>query len=456
MTVRWCVSADTLSARVWGLPEDEPGSRWRLYDLAPVPDDWLRAMLAMAPESIVLPTLGLAAIDTARHGLSSLGGLARPLSDDQPSPGAREWCKIARGLETLLAGASPELPSSPVGPPGAYDATEAGTAVDQPSSAAERPGFRLAAINLSMAPHPLYEPGLGCLVSRALARTARRVLPVVAVGNEGGLPGRSLVSGWARAEGVLAVGATEDAEGTRLAPYSSRGCRELRGTGPDLVAFGTSALDSGVKGTSFAGPRIARCAALATCALLELRRALLQGRGRTPSAQRVGIGLIDVGAPASIRGTGRFDASIHLVDETLAKALALTAEPADIDRLDPGPQTVRRLLLDCARPMPGYTPHQVGAGFLSPPVLADALGSMTLSRLWANVGGDPKRLCARFRDERPFATEALRTLCTHGSLVAFQQFWDASSGVLYHYGESGTATDPLTPDTATAAKHPAD
>ena len=102
------------------------------------------------------------------------------------------------------------------------------------------PAAIVPVVNLSLGPpsaaHPML---LNDIVNLAtLGLSARDCLVVAAAGNCGEL-GEQTVSAWAAPDWVLAVGATEDAAGTRLAPYSGRGAAEDPASGPDVVAHGT-------------------------------------------------------------------------------------------------------------------------------------------------------------------------------------------------------------------------
>ena len=105
---------------------------------------------------------------------------------------------------------------------------------------------------------------------------------------------------------VIAVGATRDPEGMELASYSSVGTAGIDESGPDVVAWGASAVDPSVVGTSFAAPRVASLCLVLYTAMLQLQTAISTFERGNPieGIRLAGIGLVDspfgAGGPRSV------------------------------------------------------------------------------------------------------------------------------------------------------------
>jgi len=158
-----------------------------------------------------------------------------------------------------------------------------------------------AALNLSWGVSPS-KPFLPNDPVNVATRLAARTLPVViALGNfSKGVT--ETASAWAAAQCVISVGATDSATGGVLLDSSSRGNPSQPGTGPTVVAYGASALDDSVRGTSFAAPRVAAELLVLAGWCLTLRHLLASARGGVLEAiPLVGHGVVDQGE--SIRDT---------------------------------------------------------------------------------------------------------------------------------------------------------
>lgn len=228
-------------------------------------------------------------------------------------------------------------------------------------------------------PHVLNDP-----VNLALTGAARNQLIVMAGGNCGEHDGRESMSAWAESPHVLSVGATEDEGGTTLADYSSRGIPSDPESGPDVVAWGASALDTRVRGTSFAAPRVSRCALVCAAAMLQLRTAYLIASGQpVEGVPLVGMGIIDgFGPEMFFNSMGRRlpAPALPIVGPNMDGIGGIVHAAADARislQVAVDHRLVRRVLLAAARPMSGYGPHEVGAGFLSLEVFLDYLAHFT-------------------------------------------------------------------------------
>ncbi len=283
------------------------------------------------------------------------------------------------------------------------------------------PPALIPVVNMSLGTTTVEFPtALNDLPNLATGAASSQVLVVVAAGNCGQRPGDTM-SAWARPDWVMSVGATDDAEGTRLAPYSSRG-----DPGPDLVAHGQSDLNPKMRRTSFAAPRVTHLARVVVAALCQLGSELAVARGN----ERVGV-------PAIGRGIiDDFGDEIwwQPASATAFMALPLLGVRPDVvsAMVDTGaaelsvrttPAVVRDVLLTAARPVPGATSSEVGAGFVDLDLIVARLGALTAADLWGWFGPRDVAVDDRARDLRPFDTVGLHTLAAvvalTGPLVKF-------------------------------------
>lgn len=236
-------------------------------------------------------------------------------------------------------------------------------------------------VNLSVGPDPPTLPFVpNDLVNMATAIVAEEMLVVAAAGNCG-VHG---MSAWACPEWVLAVGATDDAEGTRLAEYSSRGRLDVPDSGPDLVTWGTSRYDPDLRGTSFAAPRVTYLAQLVTAALIQLGREVQVQQGAPPGGvANVGIAVVDarwadIWSPFGYDRVPLEALPIAGVNVEAVKELLQVASTEGVEvNVRGDPPLVRKILISSATPMAGYDPHEVGAGFINLNRVQDRLTSIT-------------------------------------------------------------------------------
>ena len=227
------------------------------------------------------------------------------------------------------------------------------------------------------------------LATRAAVRAGMVV--VVAIGNYG--PEEGVVNPWC-ADWTINVGAS-DTEGTALAPFSARG---LPGAtdGPTLVAPGLDVVTTHPPGLPKTPQQLARESAAPvffdpTPPALRAHRTVVSGTSfATPQV-----------AAMAARIAWCFDTQYQRMQDGAGPdflALPVAAPPglgaqrprlAGIapDRLFPGhavyrlasfhgamrAATVKQVLIDLARPVPGRLPHEVGAGFVSPAIIEAAL-----------------------------------------------------------------------------------
>ncbi len=262
-------------------------------------------------------------------------------------------------------------------------------AIDWPA-----PPAILPVVNLSVGPKSASFPFLANdVVNVASFAAAREMLVVVAAGNCG-QAGERTMSPWASAEWVLSVGATSDADGQALAPYSSRGSADDPDSGPDVVAWGTIHDPHEHMGTSFAAPRVSGMARLVCAALTQLGREVRVAAGAAPyGLPLVGFALIDAyGAEIWQRGSrliampalpvlGVVRGAAGRLVELCGAGLNVTATTS----------LLREIIVSAATPVSGYGPHEVGAGFVDDRRVLDRLARVTGADVvrWFGGAGAP-------------------------------------------------------------------
>ncbi|ROR93380.1 subtilase family protein [Salana multivorans] len=247
------------------------------------------------------------------------------------------------------------------------------------------------------------------IVNLATAAASAHVLVVIAAGNCGAAADDAAtgdtMSAWARPDWVLSVGATRDEAGTVVADYSSRG-----GPGPDLVAYGASALNEAKVGTSFAAPRVSALARLVVAAFCELGRELMAARGEPAvGVPAVGFAIIDSftdeiwDSPAAGAGIQ----ALPLVGVRPDVAATIAATTGASLRVRTTPAIMREVLLSAARPVPGADASCAGAGFVDEPLVIERLASLTVADLWAWFGHGPRPDDEHLLALRPFDPDGL-------------------------------------------------
>jgi hypothetical protein len=281
----------------------------------------------------------------------------------------------------------------------------------------------LPALNLSLGPSSVRFPiDPGDAVQAATSFLSRASFVSAAAGNSGEISGLTTVSAWAQVPWVVAVGATDSEDGGALLSRSSRGLPDQPGTGPDVVAYGASALNPSVRGTSFAAPRVACCAVLATAALLFLRH-LAQ---RTAGGPVEGIRLLGMccadrfGSPPWYVGPPRLPIGVlpdlsQFTASNNALEVFKRLHTSNWDgQLRLGPQLARNLVKQSARPLEGYAEYQQGAGFVSETGMRDLLAQLNAQR-WLELLGlqaHAQSLPSNLRSEPMFSTAAIDQLHT--------------------------------------------
>jgi hypothetical protein len=210
-----------------------------------------------------------------------------------------------------------------------------------------------------------------------------RQLYVFASGNQDDRqPGREMTSAWAEAHWVLSVGATADSEGTRLADYSNTGLPQLAGSGPDVVAWGQSLVNSAKSGTSYAAAKVSRAVALCASAIEQLRHEAQVAREEVVDGiPLVGLGVVDTDYRGIDSEAPRAPIpalpEVAVDVEGFRTALAACVDTGIRVDISPAPERLRRMIIAAARAMPKYQPYEVGGGFISSDVVIDWLAAWT-------------------------------------------------------------------------------
>ncbi|MEO5678173.1 MAG: S8 family serine peptidase, partial [Acidimicrobiales bacterium] len=300
---------------------------------------------------------------------------------------------------------------------------------------------------------PTYPYVTNDIVNLATFGASRHVLVVLSAGNCG-RAGNGSMSAWALPTWVLAVGASEDRTGAVLADYSSRGIPSQPGTGPDLVAFGRSAVPPHPRGTSFAAPRVAGLARLVAAAICQLGREVRLAEGGAPEGvPLVGYGMIDTfgseiwqdeRGPVPFLALPVLGVDAGAVHElvTIAKAAGITVDVAGT------PQLLRDLVVGSARPMPGYEPHEVGAGFVDRAAVLDHLGRVTGADVvrWFGSGDADPGVAAALAGPKVFVREELDRLADVLGMTGPVWPYDYTRGRVALLPSSETERSQLPPD----------
>lgn len=248
------------------------------------------------------------------------------------------------------------------------------------------------------------------VVNLATGAASSQVLVVVAAGNCGKREVVDSMSAWARPEWVLSVGAVDDANGTIIAPYSSRG-----DPGPDLVAFGRSALNPDMRGTSFAAPRVTFLARLVVAAFCELEREVRIAQGHAPvGVPAIGYGIIDDFGDEMWweRPSATAFQALPLVGVSKPAVTELVGCTAGSFAVRNTPGIVREILISSARPVPGAPADKAGAGFIDQDLVIDRLAGITGEELWTWFGTGSAPEGTGFSQLRPFNAAGLHELAS--------------------------------------------
>lgn len=254
-------------------------------------------------------------------------------------------------------------------------------------------------LNLSLGPRQgRFDPDDPLQITTRLVQE-RGIPVVVAAGNEG--PREGTLQPLAQAPWVISVGAT-DLSGETLLDSSSRGVRN--GLGPTVVSDGHSHVVT-VGGpnfppsTSFACGKISqlthwviKCLEVIAGNVADLRSGAWSPRCRPT---RLPIwGLADTGF--DLRATSPLPAEVQqLLDAGCDKVQLARGQREhdwyrrvleDLERYGmqaqptADPDTVKHALQMMAKPVPGYQPHEVGAGYVSAKQVFDFFASLTPSK----------------------------------------------------------------------------
>lgn len=201
------------------------------------------------------------------------------------------------GITALAARMHPEWTFTGIAPGEPYPRIATDTPDGIPQAA---PPAGCAAVSISLTPRnadtaPLRPDDAVNHMTRFLSDFT---VPVIAVGNDYRGQQFETVSPWAEPPWVLSVGATEDPAATRVAPYSNRASTRAPDVGPDVLAYGASALDDTVIGTSFATPRVAYMIGLSMTWLHQVLANVTRLRRQPYGVPLLGCAIVDTeGSP---------------------------------------------------------------------------------------------------------------------------------------------------------------
>jgi hypothetical protein len=373
----------------------------------PTSDDAKNRLRSLSPEVVVYFTLPMAVFTGTQEFARTVAAIPGVNMVAYAPVGSIESETLVHGFDILATYALAQR-LSPPGTPDIYGGAVVGDVVTKPAL--------MPVINFSVGPvssrfpHRVDDP-----VNLATLSIAHEQLVVVAAGNEGPEQGETM-SAWAESEWVLAVGGTSDRAGTLLAETSSRGVAERPSSGPDVVAYGASELNEALTGTSFAAPRVVRLAMLVSAAILQLRRPWLASLGAVvQGTELVGSGFIDVDYEALVRQFAKRDGlpPVGLQESDARECFDIVLRSGVELPVVGDPRLVRRILIQAARPIPGYGEHEVGAGFLDDEIVIRWLASRTGSEMvrWFDAAGSVDS-------------------STHEQLAALQPFDEAGLGAL--------------------------
>ena len=238
------------------------------------------------------------------------------------------------------------------------------------------------------------------------------------------------------------------------------------------MAWGASALDETMKGTSFAAPRVSHAAVLCIAAILQLRQLHQVAVGEPEGVRLVGLSFVDRFRTGAADGSGidpmgvlppgaepdpgrrwlpRPDrlniGALPLVGPSDAAAslfeAAATRRPEA--RLVGWPGPIRDLLrLAASRtPLDGLAGHEQGAGFFGPGSLESLLASMPARDLLGVLGWNvvAEALTASTAAEPLFSADGLATLEEVVTAAEPIFMWDYPSGTFQHRQVSNPAAD---------------
>lgn len=264
------------------------------------------------------------------------------------------------------------------------------------------PQFNIDVLNLSLGPASGTFDRKDPLQIATRFVHAHGIVVVVAAGNEG--PAQGTLQPLAQAPWTIAVGAC-DWGGERLLDSSSRG--RQGGREPTVVAVGLPEIvvvgqPDFEPGTSFAAPKISRLALWSKkCLELILHnvRDVRNGSWSTESSpvRLPVLGLADTGVDR--RALDPLPPKVQALLNAGQDSVRLAREARERDwisrwledmqryelpvTLEISPDLVKRALQMMAKPMPGYRPHEVGAGYVGMPQVSAFFSTLTPGRLTA-------------------------------------------------------------------------
>ena len=248
---------------------------------------------------------------------------------------------------------------------------------------------------------------------------------VIAAGNAG--PGENTLIPWSVAHWVISVGAASD-DGKRLYEHSSVGKPndpyyrptvvapgiDIVGPWPSYIPKSDSQLERDrrfipedrldrytvMSGTSQAAAHVSRCILWLIPFIEALRDDLndaeLDQLDSLAPRHPIAAAILDTGIDPSHEAFGDWSPAPPRVRTSerkakISKLLEFLKSNNIPYSVQPSPDIIKKMLVDLAKPMPGYAPHQIGNGFVSQKVVKQYLeefGIMNFCKLFCQPTGD--------------------------------------------------------------------
>jgi hypothetical protein len=264
-------------------------------------------------------------------------------------------------------------------PPADYPKSTHAKHVCRPDRKYECPPAYMPVLNVSFGP----KYARNTQVDYALHILAETRLLTVSAGNRGPSCDRhSKINDFIRNEphdGIIVVGATDET-GRKLATYSSTGLKSEKYRRPCVVAQ-----PGQEPGTSFAAPKVANLACLCFDAIFQLSNIECMIRSeKAAGVPLVGWGIIDkLNGSIGLPGRSELPAMpfIGVYEKEVADAFAKLHKENITLKFGIHGRPVRQLILECAETIDGYSPHEIGRGFVSQTLLLDYLAKLHLGKI---------------------------------------------------------------------------
>jgi hypothetical protein len=264
-------------------------------------------------------------------------------------------------------------------PPAEYPKSTHAKHIFRPERKYECPPAYMPVLNVSFGP----KEARNTQVDYALNILAESKLLTVSAGNNGpSRGGHSTINGFIRNkphDGIIVVGATNET-GQRLADYSSTGLENEKYRRPCVVAQPGQLL-----GTSFAAPKVANLACLCFDAIFQVSNVECIIRSEDAAGvPLVGWGIIDnLNGDVGLPGRSELPAMpfLGVYEKELADAFSKLHKENIAVKFAVHGRPVHQLILECAKTIDGYSPHEIGRGLVTQELLLDYLAELQLGKI---------------------------------------------------------------------------